>query len=363
MARTLYAHAGCASAAAFLQNVNDALVAEGWTIDKYVTGESGELYFHNTAGRYFSMTAKSSIRTVEEPGWRHICICGNTGFDAALGWHEQPGCFTPSMTIPDVGYGPAEGHIAYSRSYYGKLVGWWFAPPVDQYIVCGPDDIFIYSVGEGYSVLGSELAGVNTLCLNMCLGEIERYSTSFPDASSGQYLVSDALTGYIEIYGRESECLTGGLFGRYLFNYENDLVQERGSMGFVENSGFLWRGANHWNDVRLSHVYDPWWSFGRGGDYFPLLDHHRDNRCFELDDLLGWNPTVDRATLWPVVASINEMDGANACNYPIGNMPYYAVELPHPIQPGESLSIGSKEFICFPHLFTDSTFGSAIRMD
>ena len=367
MARTLYTHAGCASAAAFLANVNDDLVAEGWTIDKYVSGENGELYFHNAAGLYFSMAAKSSIRTVEEPGWRHICICGNTGFNTALGWYEQPGCFTPTMTIPDVGYGPSEGHFAYDQSYYGKLVGWWFSPAVDQYVVCGPDDIFIYSVGSGYSSLGGELAGVDELCLNMYLGAVEMFSPSFPDSSSGQYLVSDVLCGYCNINSRLSEILTGGLFGRYGFNYLNNLTKSYESLGFVENSGFLWRGADHWYDLRLSHHWLPWWSFSAANTsspsvYYPLLRTPLEDRCLFFEKQLGWNATVDRASLWPVITSLKEMDGVEACNYPMGKMPYFAVELPHPVQPGEALSVGSKEFVCFPHLFTDSTFGAAIRI-
>ncbi|RLM23668.1 hypothetical protein BIY29_10225 [Brenneria alni] len=58
----------------------------GWTVDKFVSGTSPELYLHNADGYWsFGVTRPSSSYKYA------LFILGNTGFDNALAWTAQPG--------------------------------------------------------------------------------------------------------------------------------------------------------------------------------------------------------------------------------------------------------------------------------
>ena len=66
----------------------------GWDIDRYVSGNDGELLLHSN-GVYGNQNLYYSIKLrVPDSGTSHIHLCGQTGYDGGANYDTQPGKFT-----------------------------------------------------------------------------------------------------------------------------------------------------------------------------------------------------------------------------------------------------------------------------
>lgn len=116
--------------ASFLGNIRtvvdaaNAGVDYGWIIDRYDSGDSGELLLHS-GGVYGNQNLFYSIK-LRNPtnGCSHIHLCGQTGYDSGQGYDAQPGKFTVNVAgLPGAWDGSSDAHPAnFIRSPVTKQV-------------------------------------------------------------------------------------------------------------------------------------------------------------------------------------------------------------------------------------------------
>lgn len=350
--------------AAALDNLRYVIESTGgWTVDKYVPGSAGELYIHNSAGRYFTIIYRADP---VDPAWGHLAMHGNTGFDAAQDWQHQPGRFTPIVdACSPAGYAAGVGQHVFPAAWpYGAISSFWLSSDYDFWVFINTTDLLLFGAGIGYA--HTDLR--DSFCLAAWLGEVALFDAAAGGSNAGAIVLGDYIGPRVPdtSWSQDGWPSSSSLLGRKTINPAYSLASvDAWNMG--TSAGLLWRGSDILHDMRHSVTR---MEFRRNTAYTSYTNEkvflsdssETENRALQYESALQYNSTFDRAALIPDVLCVLEEDDGEPCNYPIGQTPYYACCMGRNIKPGEILSMGERQFCVFPLFYAENSYGVAVRI-
>lgn len=350
--------------ASFLGNIRtvvdvaNAGVDYGWTIDRYNSGDDGEILLHSN-GVYGNQNLFYSIKLRNpDSGCSHIHICGQTGYDSGAGYDVQPGRFTEeSNTIA-----PAWNGI----SSTGNQGCYLKAPVTKQVIFVNKQFIYVfwkhditrYYWADTYPTWQSFFIGA----LDSFFPETELYlnwmnQTLWSDRGwySSPFIGAYGFYPYLG-YGWYSDPRPShGLLFKQPFdtsavNKDKFLSGTRGTLVssprlystiyYSDRGHYFWSGSHNWGAWDINS-----WRIGFG---------YRAGTRYNVS-------VVKHFLHRPVMMLYESLSAEDTYHYPIGYLPYSAVRMGNLLKGDDTISYGTRNFSVYPTLREGNDFGVALE--
>lgn len=350
--------------ASFLGNIKTSVdvanagVDYGWTIDRYVSGDDGELLLHST-GAYGNQNLYYSVKMrVPNSGVSHIHLCGQTGFDNGQNYDAQPGKFT----LNAAGLGAEwNGTANNNPANYVKS-------PVSKQIVF-VNKQFIMVLWKQDIILASPPGTVYPAWCRFFIGAMD---SLFPTTETLLNWVDETTWGRL---GWTSSMFTGG--HKHLPYYSGGWpTQPKPTTGLLwkqpydaspVNKELYWASETWTNPTR-------WYSTIPHGDnycwYGPTSFYSRDvhnsnywRTCggFYYDST-RYNVSVVKHFLHRPVCYLYEYrDASNIFTHPFAYIPYQAVRMGNLLKGDDVISYGTRNFSVYPDIRDGNAFGCALE--
>ena len=358
-----------------LANIASAAQSGGWTVDKDAVVTDGELYLHSTGNGaqqlYFSLRLEASLDTT--PVF-NLLAHGNTGFDAAKAWNEQPGRFTERIQPQYNKYQCIKPLFSDYRSSsdpssrYGSAA-WWIVPPVaEQVVLVCPTFVltalrvvhpqedrtfsgwvpFLFGAADSFRTGETELNMVLSSTWGVCSHYGTMLSMMFPVNSSSNYSNSCA----------DKPCNTIGLlYGGGNADQLSETKTDRGYTGYP-------------NCVVRSSIFSTPSRYTTGYAYGTTASHYNETlqsilkafvapQVLVYDAALLQNPGTLRSVLVKPLLYVCPKNGTVEI---VGELPYYAVNMTG-LAPKDILRFGGRSFFILPNIRDTDRIGLAVEVE
>jgi len=348
-----YTFSNIQSPSQFFDNLVSVANLNGWTIDKYVSGDEGELYLHSLGNGnqklYYSFQwvyAGNNSYVVNGSNLYDIRLYSNLGFDSSLTVNNQPGVWS-------------------SISSYNtpvKMQPIQF-PVNKQYIFVNSSCLMVFS---DYTLFANLFTTIT--------------STTF----SSQRIINHIVIGSIDSYLGNSETFGNlHIISGQTFNVNNNVYYTSGLGGNPMSSPYYTLATDSFkfvfsiyylNETKFSgyytkllglsstcyaYVLGSYKSAFKGGDYYPPNTYYG----FNYDKALTFNSYTNKAVLLKPIISIKHTIAGYNYFFPIGELPYYlSVHNPYFIA-GQEIYYGTRKFIAMPLLYYDCNYGVMIEVN
>ena len=330
----------------------------GWTIDRYNSGDDGELLIHS-GGVYGNQNLYYSIK-LRNPtsGCSHIHICGQTGYDGGAGYDAQPGKFTlNAQGLPDAWDGISSAHPAnFLKSPTTKQI--IFVNKQFIMVFWKEDVVKMNPPGTAYSVWKRFFIGA----LDSLFPETETLLNWVDETCvSPRGWTSSMFMGGHKHLSYNTNTLpspTTGLLWKQpydSFPVNKDLFW--GNLAIPSNFTRLVSTINHFDQ----HVY-----YVHSSN--PSMHHYasRDISSYRLGgsytDSTRYNISVVKHFLHrPVMMLFEYLDAENVFFHPIGYLPYQAVRTVNLLAGDDVISYGTRNFSVYPDMRDGVNFGCALE--
>ena len=329
----LYTYNNVQSAADFLTNLRNVASYEGWVIDNFTTANPHYLYLHSNGNGnqslYYSMCMRyigNQTSYVSNAGdlWT-IVVYGNTGYNSANTYDNQPGKWTQN-----------------ENSWY-PLKGYFITFPAEkQYIFINSSQIIVFTTSyhtfEYYDGSWSSYFKNTKTNLGLYIGSINLYKS---DYSQGNVMLLDGFhrtnIGYLyvtsSLFGHREEAIY--IFGGVLF--ENTL-KAGSDLGLTVC--LIWYLSNFYN----------------------IFSYIKNKRTYQY--YLGgtFNSFSNKAIGMKPVVFVRHSVGGYTYFFPIGELPYWYTQA-HPYhKTGDVITYGQRKFVIMSFFWEPSNHGVLLEV-
>lgn len=331
----------------------------GWTIDRYNSGDSGELLLHSN-GNYGNQNLFYSIK-LRNPnnGVSHIHICGQTGYDGGQNYDSQPGKFTLNVAgLASSWDGSANNHPA----NFVKC-------PVDKQIIF-VNKQFIMVFWRQDNSLMTPPGTTYPLWCRMFIGAMDSFT---PTTEISLNWVDEVCWGR---YGWTSSMFVGG--HKHIPIYNGGWpTQPKPTTGLLwkqpydvspVNKELYWSSESWNNPMRwistINHYDNYCYQYTSAGQYYNY--NSRDVGSWRMGgsytDSTRYNVSVIKHFLHrPVVFLYEYLSADNVFFHPIAYLPYSAVRMGNNLKGDDIISYGTRNFSVYPDCRDGVTFGCALE--
>lgn len=351
--------------ASFLGNIRNAVdIANagndyGWIIDRYNSGDDGELLIHSN-GAYGNQNLYYSIKLrVPDSGVSHIHICGQTGYSAGSNYDAQPGKFTINAA------GLGDQWNGSGNTYPANYV----KSPVTKQIVFVNKQFIMVFWRQDVTLL-SPPGNTYPLWCRMFIGAMDSF---FPTTETLLNWVDEVTWGR---YGWTSSMFCGG--HKHLPYYYSGWPTKP-----KPTTGLLWKQPYDSTPVN-KELYWASESWSNPMRWFSTINHH-DNYCyyyygsgnsvFTSRDVASWrlgggfytdstryNVSVIKHFLHrPVVWFYEYINASAVFFHPLCYLPYQAVRMENLLKGDDVISYGTRNFSVYPDCRNGNVFGCAVE--
>ena len=356
--------------ATFLGNIKNSIDAAnigseyGWIIDRYDSGDDGLIMAHSF-GAYGNQNLFYSLK-LRNPssGTSHLHICGQTGYDAGLGYDAQPGRFTvETRGLPNSWNGV---------SNHNQMANYIKTPTTKQIIFVNKQNIHVFWEGE-ISTMGQAI--VYPVWWRFSIGALDSF---FPETETILNYVDETIWSnygwascnfmggwgfYPQEYGTTNFPTTSWPQTGLLFKQPFDPVAVNKDFFSVQGSNTLrssprWYSTVHYRDQYNYRYYTstpPTWHYG-AWDYTSWRLGANYTRG------LNYNVSFVKHFMHkPVVILYEQLDIENIFHYPIAYLPYQALYMGPLLKGNDTVSFGTRNFSVFPTFRNGNAFGMALE--
>lgn len=354
--------------ASFLGNIKTVVDAAycgaeyGWAIDRYSSGDDGELLLHST-GVYGNQSLYYSIK-LRNPnsGCSHIHLCGQTGFTEGASYNAQPNKYTVNVAgLPDSWDGSADSHPAnFVRS-----------PITKQVIFVNKQFIMVFWKED--TVILSPPGTAYPMWKRFFIGAMDSF---FPETETLLNWVDEVCAAR---RGWTSSMFVGG--HKHLPFYSSNSWPTRPK----PTTGLLWKQPYDAVSVN-KELYWSSESWSNPMRWFSTINHY-DNYCYynysssssthqytsrdvgawrnsggSYTDSTRFNVSVIKHFLHrPVVFFYEYKDAENIFCHPLCYLPYQAVRMKNQLKGDDVISYGTRNFSVYPDCRDGVEFGCALE--
>ena len=340
-------------------DINDIGATYGWTVDRYVAGNSGELLLHSN-GMYGNQNLYYSVK-LRNPSneCAHIHLVGQQGYAGGNSYDAQPGRYSDnSRGLPSTWYGTMSAS-------FSQIANFVRAPITKMVVFCNKQTIIVFWKEE----ITLFYPYTYPVWKRFVIGAMD---SLFP--TTEQYL------NYID----ETPCTNLGFssspfMGCYKHHPYNWGVDPRPSTGFLYKQPFDGAAENkdifnsyntRWGSTITSFEASLYYAYSWDGvGYY----HYTNGTLYWDYRLLGfynastrYNQSVVKHVLHrPIVYLYEYVDSSHVYLNPIGYLPFYAVQYSGVLSSDDTISYGTRNFAVFPVFkdghFCSTTHGMAIE--
>jgi hypothetical protein len=350
--------------ASFLGNIKNAVditnagVDYGWTVDRYVSGDDGELLVHSN-GAYGNQNLYYSIKLrVPDSGVSNIHLCGQTGYNSGSNYDAQPGKFTMNATGLGSQWNGSDNN--YPSNYVKS--------PVSKQVVFVNKQFIMVFWRQDVTLL-SPPGNTYPLWCRLFIGAMDSF---FPTTETLLNWVDEVTWGR---YGWTSSMFCGG---------QKHLPYYNGGWPTVPKptTGLLWKQPYDASPVN-KELFWPSESWTNPMRWFSTINHY-DNYCyytysggyiFYTRNVSSWrngggfytdstrfNVSVVKHFLHrPVVWFYEYLNAQNVFLHPLCYLPYKAVRMTNLLKGDDVISYGTRNFSVYPDCRDGVDFGCAIE--
>jgi len=354
--------------ATFLGNIHDCINAagEGWTVDRYVSGDDGELLAHST-GEFGNQNLYYSVKLrLPNNGVSHIHLCGQTGFDNGADYKSQPGKFTINVHSSG-GLAPSwDGNGGNYPANYVKC-------PVEKQVVFVNKQFIMVFWKQELSIL-SPPGTTYPLWCRFFIGAMDSLK---PQTETLLNWVDEVNWGR---YGWNSSMFAGG--HKHLpYRHSNwgwtpqpypttGLLWKQPYDDVPVNKELYWPSEDTWGGVNgmrwmstINHFdgYHYYW-YAYSTHYFSTRDYNAWRHGGSYTDSTRFNVSVVKHFMHrPVVFLYQYIDVENVYLHPIAYLPYQAVRMGNILKGDDTIAYGTRKFSVYPDCRDGVNFGCAIE--
>lgn len=353
--------------ASFLGNIKTAVdVANagndyGWVIDRYNSGDDGELLIHS-GGAYGNQNLYYSIKLrVPNNGISHIHLCGQTGYNSGSNYDAQPGKFTVNVA------GLGEQWDGASSVHPANFVR---SPITKQVVFVNKQFIMVFWKQD--CTLLSLPGTTYPLWCRFFIGAMDSFFPTTETLLNWTDEVTWSRRGWT------SSMFVGG--HKHIPYYANGW-----NTAPKPTTGLLWKQPYDATPVNK----ELYWSSASWSNPMRWMStiHHYDNFCyysgsgtagnpynFTAFDVGGWrkggsytdstrfNVSVVKHFLHrPVVMFFEYLDAQNIFFHPIAYLPYQALRMGNLLKGDDVISYGTRNFSVYPDCRDGVAFGCALE--
>ncbi len=326
----------------------------GWIIDRYNSGDDGELLIHSL-GAYGNQSLYYSIK-LRNPntGVSHIHLCGQTGYDSGSNYDAQPGKFTANT----------RGLPASWNGTAGNYPANFIKSPVDKQVVF-VNKQFIMVFWRQDCTLMSPPGTTYPLWNRFFIGAMDSF---FPTTETLLNSVDEVCWGR---YGWASSMFVGG--HKHLPYNTNSTTQP--------TTGFLWKQPY---DPSPKNI-DPFWAENSPSNpirWTSTINHYDNYHYYKgsnphqytgLDvgayrlggfytDSTRFNVSVIKHFLHrPVVFFYEYLSASSIMCHPLCYLPYQAIRMYNLLKGDDVISYGTRNFSVYPDCRDGVAFGCALE--
>ena len=350
--------------ASFLGNIRTVVDAAnagsdyGWTIDRYNSGDDGELLIHSNGihgnqNLYYSVKLRNP-----SAGCAHIHLCGQTGYNSGNSYDTQPGRFTEdSNGLPNSWDGivgnqqqacflraPVTKQVIFVNKQFIAVfwttditrVGWVDTYPTWQRFFIGAIDSFFPET-------------------ELYLNWMDQTVWSDYGWHSSPFLGSFAYYPHLPYGWHTSPKPSHGFLFKQPFDpspVNKDKFMTGVQASLISSprlySTIYYRDSGNW----YSHYGNQWGSW----DYFGW------RIGFSYQDSTRFNVSVLKHYMHrPVMILYEQISAEEIYQYPVGYLPYNAVRMGNILKGDDTISYGTKNFSVYPTLREGNDFGMALE--
>lgn len=360
-----YTFVNVGNQASFLGNIRTVVDAAnagaeyGWTIDRYNSGDDGELLLHST-GVHGNQNLYYSIK-LRNPssGCSHIHMCGQTGYDVGSNYDAQPGRYTEESNglvgswngISSNSYqgcflrSPVAKQVIFVNKQFIAVFWttditryyWVDTFPTWQRIFIGAIDSFFPETEQYLNWMDQTIWSDRGWYSNPFLGSYAYY----PHIPWGWQTVPRPSHGFLYKQPFDSVAVNknkfmSGLSASLISSprlYSTIYYRDCANLS-IYGSAHYWSGWDY-NGWRLGFSY-------QGGTRYnvSVLKHYMHR---------------------PVMILYESLSAEEVYQYPIGYLPYNAIRMNNILKGDDTVSYGTKNFTVFPALRDGNDFGMAFE--
>ena len=360
--------------ASFLGNIKTAVdVANsgaeyGWTIDRYSSGDDGELLLHSN-GFYGNQNLFYSLKLrVPSGGCSHLQICGQTGYDSGAAYDAQPGKFSVNQN----GLCPAWDGNSQGSSNYGNYVK---SPIAKMCVFVNKQNIFVWWKDE--ISLWSLPGTTYPIWRHFTIGAMDSFTPTTETflnwidesiaqrcgwASSpfiGQWKYKSHHDGYGNWY-RNPQPSTGFLWKQPYdstpINYEpftssSDPYRNTYNIRLYSTISFYDNATLHSGSGTVQNPY-----------YYSSFDISSLRFGGDYSETTRYNISVVKHVLHrPIFYLYHYINSEQVYVHPLCYAPYQAVRMANQLKGDDVISYGTRNFSVYPTFREGNTFGVAIE--
>lgn len=319
------------------ENLKTVAETEGWTIDKYISGEDGELYLHSLGNGnqslYYSMTWFPFTNDYGDTA-HALRVYGNTGFDDTLAVNNQPGNYN-SENVTSTRHGNPNDAM-------------FITFPINcQYVFVNNSQILMFIDHFFNSFHMSDTFVLDGRYIeSFYIGSIDLYKS---DDSYGNILVYSGFTKYSDTeydwHLLGASTYYSNVCGAYDLYYDGVKSHKNGLLGI---------------SINICYIYCYTKSYMEGINFTREL---HTVRGFNYVNSINFNDFTNKAILIkPIVYIKHSVEGYDYF-FPIGELPFYAsVHSPY-FYVGQEVSYGTRNFVAMTYGKYNNNYGVIIEIE